>query len=123
ARAIGVTIPQSTLFQATEVIQRGHGGAIGRSSVGAQVGKTGVDSHAPDVSLAKSWPNLAVESTPNSWSDVGAQAIGRGSPRAFGFHGKTEVGMRLTRGDNHVVQHRRRHCYPYPQSPRGTACH
>ena len=41
------------------------------------------DSSALDVLLAKPWPNLAVEPTPNSLRSCVASAIGRGSPRAL----------------------------------------
>ena len=34
---------------------------------------------------SKPWPNKAVEPTPNSFRSCVAPAIGRGSPRAFGY--------------------------------------
>jgi hypothetical protein len=46
-------------------------------------------------------PNQALE--PTAYSFGFASASGGGSPPAFGFHGKKQVGMRRTRGDHHVV--------------------
>jgi hypothetical protein len=43
--------------------------------------------------------------------------------RLFGFHGQMKVDMRLTRGDDHVMQHYRGHYHSHPQYSRGAACH
>ena len=44
--------------------------------------------------LSETAPNNALEPTPNSLRSCVAVALGRGSPPAFGFHGKQQVGMR-----------------------------